>query len=93
MSIAPTNAEPPSTVPQAPAHVHQFVAEDKSDLPSRSKIFIPRTFRKPLPFPNSLAESTIYASHVLEHCCFEDGKRLVRKNIRRCSVQKHFARN
>jgi SAM-dependent methyltransferase len=37
--------------------------------------------RKPLPFPDGSA-SVIYASHVLEHLYFEEGKRLIREAFR-----------
>jgi predicted SAM-dependent methyltransferase len=57
-----------------------FIAKDKYAIPWSSKIFI-HDIRKPLPFPDGSA-SAIYASHVLEHLYFEQGKRLIREAFR-----------
>jgi predicted SAM-dependent methyltransferase len=56
------------------------VSRDKSRIPWDSTIFI-HDIRKSLPFPDGSA-AAIYASHVLEHLYFEEGRQLIRESFR-----------
>jgi ubiquinone/menaquinone biosynthesis C-methylase UbiE len=57
-----------------------ILARDKSKIPWDSTIFI-HDIRTPLPFPAGSA-TAVYASHVLEHMYFEEGRRLLRESFR-----------
>jgi hypothetical protein len=57
-----------------------LVSRDKSRIPWDSTIFI-HDIRKSLPFPDGSA-AAIYASHVLEHLYFEEGRQLIRESFR-----------
>jgi len=57
-----------------------ILSREKSEIPWASTIFI-HNIRKPLPFPDNCA-SAIYASHVLEHLYFEEGRRLIQESFR-----------
>lgn len=52
----------------------------KSEIPWDSTVFL-HDVRKPLPFPDGSA-SAVYASHVLEHLYFEEGRQLVQESFR-----------
>lgn len=52
----------------------------KMEIPWSSRILI-HDVRKPLPFPDSSA-SVIYASHVLEHLYFQEGRKLMLEAFR-----------
>jgi len=57
-----------------------ILSREKSEIPWASTIFI-HNIRKPLPFPDNCA-SAIYASHVLEHLYFEEGRQLIQESFR-----------
>lgn len=57
-----------------------LLSPDKANIPWDSTIFI-HDIRKPLPFPDGSA-SAIYASHVLEHLYFDEGRQLMRESFR-----------
>lgn len=57
-----------------------LLPKDRLDIPWDPHVFI-HDVRKPLPFENDCA-TAVYASHVLEHLYFEEGRQLVRESFR-----------